>query len=147
MARFRERLPLWPVVIAGVLLGTAPWVVWSDRLPDPIAFHWSVGGPDSSLSRAAGVATFLLAVPVVALIVVMGHRRGWRPGTSTRSTGTAILGFAVFVSLMVFLTNVSESDWTKADLDPWGLLTSAAAGLTIAGLGFFVRQSERPSFA
>ena len=141
--RVPRRVPFWLVAMAGGVLGTAPWAVWPARLPDPVAFHWTPEGPDSTVSRGAATAIFLIVVPAVAFLVFLAHQRNWRPGNYTPAVGTGVLGFAAFTSVSVFLVNFRANDWRGAEFQPWDLLLIALGALAFAALGFFVRPPER----
>jgi len=95
---------LVPVLVsaAGVLLAWS----WAGELPDPVATHWGVEGPDAYSSRATAIALTGLGLPIAlvvgGIVLAVGRGRaglrrlgaGATAGVTTMVTGIAVGGLA-----------------------------------------------------
>ncbi len=131
-----------PVVIA--LVTTAVTVSWLPQLPDPIAVHWSGGGPDGF-----GPALPFLLLPV-GISVVLGAFVAvwsWRPTPSGRLTWNqkflvatslwlATLLNVVFAGSVALQRGLADAH-DAPDVAPW-LAVGAGAGLVLAVAGWFL---------
>ncbi|MFR9796707.1 DUF1648 domain-containing protein [Streptomyces sp. MS06] len=119
---------------AAAALGT--FAYWHDRLPDPMATHFSGGGrPDGYTGLAEWpwvAAAVLLAVGgLTAGVLWAGSRRDGLPRAMT-ATVAGIPGFIGWALAAVPLTNLDVTDASAAKFDPILLpvmiLTAAALG-------------------
>lgn len=133
----------WPVWILGLgaVLSAAPFVIFRDRLPDPMASHWSGAGvPDGSTPFG------WLIVVNVGLVVGLGGLLG---GVMTqRETGSAtptaeglglagfMAGLGVGVAWSTVVANLDAPTWQEADPLGW-MLPAALVGAVLAGLGAY----------
>lgn len=122
---------------AAVALGA--FAAWHDRLPDPMATHFSGGGrPDGYTSLAAWpwvVAGVLLAVGGLTVGVLWaGSRRDGLP-RAMAATVAGIPGFLGWALTAVPLANLDLTDAADARFDPMLLpamiLTAAALGAVV----------------
>ena len=105
-----------PAAWTAAALGPLLWA-W-DRLPEPMASHWSLsGGPDGALPRAAVLAIHgaMAGIPAVwafALTRRVPRRRGEiAPGLAL----AAFLGaFAVAIALQLVALNLDAPSWREA---------------------------------
>ncbi len=127
--------------LALVAVGPLPLLVWADRLPDPLASHWSgSGGPDGSMSVRA------LLIMTVAVIAVAVASTGW-VALSRRRRDPFVYPFVVFLVLVVagiicaaaasmVAVNLDNASWHDAGpLPGWHLLLVVAGPLALAAAG------------
>jgi hypothetical protein len=112
-----KALKRWLLVSAGLGSGAAflPWLVYWQRLPEPLATHW---GPDSAPNSALPKAGFLL---VLAGGILLPLALGWpRKLVSMRpaplALGSVVFGAALMaaVSLSTLWLNLDRADWRGA---------------------------------
>lgn len=85
MAQKNDASGAWPFMVAAGAAGmsTLPFLLLWDRLPDPIAIHWSISGtPDGNMPKIGFLAFNCLLLGVVA--VAAGRR-----GASARNASDA----------------------------------------------------------
>ncbi|MEZ5408529.1 MAG: hypothetical protein R2761_10920 [Acidimicrobiales bacterium] len=122
-------------------VGPLPLLVWSDRLPDRLASHWSgSGGPDGSMGPGG------LLLMTVAAIVVAVAGLGWA-ALSRRRRDPFVYPFVVFLVLVVagmicaaaasiVAVNLDEADWRDVGPLPWWHLVLVISGpLALAAAG------------
>ncbi|MEU7891636.1 hypothetical protein AB0B45_02100 [Nonomuraea sp. NPDC049152] len=130
----------WGLTVAAVLVAI-PFLL-RDRLPDPLATHWSGTTPDGSMSFTQNLL-FSLAMEVMTLAVVVGialHGKAFELRLSRAYWWGALFGGGVFVvgmELSIVSANLDVPVWTQARTVGWDvavvLAATAAAGV-IAGL-------------
>lgn len=133
-------LVLLPTLVL-VAVGPLPLLVWSDRLPDRLASHWSgSGGPDGSMSPGG------LLVMTVAVITVAVAGLGW-VALSRRRRDPFVYPFVVFLALVVagvicaaatsiVAVNLDNASWRDAGPLPWWHLVLVIIGpLALAAAG------------
>lgn len=147
----------WPAWILGLgtALTVAPYLIFREQLPDPVASHWAFDGtPDDSMPLG------WLIVVNVGLVVGLGALLG---GVMThRDTGASRptaegMGFVGFMSAMgagvawsTVAANHGAAGWQEADSLGWmlpavlGLATLVGIGTYRLGRHLFPRP-ERPS--
>jgi hypothetical protein len=130
----------WGLVVGllPVILLMAPRVLawtWADRMPDPIAVHWSLGGaPNGSMSLAANEAlsTFLGVLLWVIGAAMVRNARTWRVRRAVASFTAAVLALLSFVDVAVLQANLDQPSWQDAMLPGWAVLV-CLAGAAVAG--------------
>lgn len=129
---------LIPGALAALIVG--PPLVSADRLPDPIATHWGLGGePDSSMPLIVFVAVlgglWAIAWAVIALV---------RAGTSRPIYATLIGTGSLFavVSVSVVQLNLDRTDWRNADPIGWWVVLGVLALLFGAAAGWLLGRDE-----
>ncbi|NUT11507.1 MAG: DUF1648 domain-containing protein, partial [Nonomuraea sp.] len=139
----RAASAVWGAAVAAALV-VVPLSL-RERLPDPMATHWSGGDvPDGSMSFAGDVLTSLglwavLCVPHIAIAVhgrALARRKSrafWWGGLF--GTGLFVLG----VEVTTLMANLDAPDWTLARMPMWWvpllLLGSGAVGVLAGYLG------------
>jgi len=125
-----------PLVLTAVTVVVA--LSWRGDLPDPVAVHWGVDGPDGAGSAAgfvwsSAITAAILAVGGWALAFFSGH------AATTRRLGAGFsLGFAGFMSALVLGTlgvQRGVPDWTQAPSVDGVVLLTVLAGVLLAALG------------
>lgn len=147
---------IWSVVGIAALVGG--WLAVADRLPDPLAVHWSGVSPDRSMSQIGWLAVVLGILVLGA--AVAGGALATTPDWGYRATRRAFLagllawgGFALGLQATVLIANLDVTDWQDARTSltalPLILVPSAigfAAGWLLAGSVDKPRQTaELPS--
>ncbi|MEU8515384.1 DUF1648 domain-containing protein [Kitasatospora sp. NPDC048722] len=101
-----------------------------DRLPDPVATHWSGSRPDGSMSlTAAALFPALLWLGLVALAVAVRRFRGRQapgaPGAILASGGVLLSG----AQASIVHANLDRARWQDAaSMDAWVILIVLATG-------------------
>ncbi|GGS99868.1 hypothetical protein GCM10010156_67430 [Planobispora rosea] len=113
-----------------------------DRLPDPLATHWSGGSvPDDNMSFAADlvVTLALWGVAWIILLAAALHGAALRTRIIRINWWAFLFGWAVFalgVQGSTLYANLDAATWREAELPPWTifavLLVAFAVG-TLAG--------------
>src|SRR5581483_821412 len=105
-------------------------IVWWGRLPDPMAVHWSLGGPpDGSMVRGAAIA-LVVGVAVVSglsscALVLLGVRGG--------GLLAGVGAMFTWVSWCEVLANRGAATWGAAGRLPLaGVLPGVAVGTVVA---------------
>ncbi|GAB3154586.1 DUF1648 domain-containing protein [Microbispora hainanensis] len=138
---FRTRFLLaggaWFILVAAVLVAVP--LVFSDRLPDPVATHWGPSGaPDGSAP-----AVFLTAVPLALWVVLavsflaFGRRRlvASRAGRAGIVAGLAWTGiFLIGVQAVSIAANLGRSRWQEAAPITWQAILVVAVAVACAML-------------
>ncbi|MDL4771217.1 hypothetical protein [Actinomadura xylanilytica] len=125
-----------------------------DRLPDPIATHWSGGGPpdgSGSLTAALLICCGMWAT-ICAGALVLGWSGWGRRAVRTRTVASLFAGavFTAGVLGLILNANLDRSSWRDAGGMGAGgiallLLASAAGGLIGALLGRVGADSREPA--
>ncbi|MBG0821897.1 DUF1648 domain-containing protein [Planomonospora sp. ID91781] len=129
---------VWGALVTAALV-TVPLAL-RDRLPEPMAVHWSGGSvPDRSMPFAGDLATGL-ALWGVAWVFLLGaalHGAALR-GRPTRVQWWGFLfGWAVFalgVQGATLLANLDAGDWRRALLPGWTVLAVLGAAVAVGVL-------------
>ncbi len=137
-----------PVLAVGTAL-VAPVLVWN-RLPDPVATHWGLGGrPDGSMPRVLDLlllaaATVLIAVgPLVAARFPMPRSQA-RLLAAVAGFGSVLLAS---VRIAAVRANLDASTWERAgSLTGTTILAALGAGLVAGAIGW-AAASSRPDLA
>lgn len=136
-----------PLAITAV--GLALLVAWLPELPDPIAVHWSLDGPDgfaSPVTYLVGYAALALGLTILfGAFSIAGRRVG--PNWVQKILASASLG----VSVVLFVTFVGTTEVQRgledaADAPDIGarVLVGIAAGLLAAVAGWFIQPKTVP---
>ncbi|WP_449066052.1 hypothetical protein [Planomonospora algeriensis] len=148
---------LWGALVTAALVAVP--LALRDRLPEPVAVHWSGGSvPDRSMPLAGDIATGL-ALWGVAWVFLLGaalHGTALR-GRATRAHWWGFLfGWAVFalgVQGSTLLANLDAGDWRRALLPGWAVLAVLGAAVAVGvfagwlGRGEPDRAPDRPEEA
>lgn len=130
----------WILLVSVVLIAT-PLAV-RERLPDPVATHWTLGGvPDGAVRLGAYlfVHTPVWAVALAALLAAAAYGRGKARRPQRASWWGLLVGMGTLVmgaNLSTLAANLDVSDWRSALLPGWHLaavLGCAAVAGTVAG--------------
>jgi hypothetical protein len=119
-------LALLAVVLAALVL--------ADRLPEPLATHWSFAGePDRTGALATTTAIFAAGV-AIAWAALLGQaasrERGLRLTAAAWAWGVAAFLAALHVTLLG--ANLDASTWRDARLPAWAALGAVALGAAAA---------------
>ena len=160
-----RRLLIGTVIPAVPLLAVlGAFAVWWDRLPDPVASHWGLGGaPNDSVGRAALAALMVGAVAATGIAAHVAARRA-RPGPTELSVPVGLATFLQWTFALITLGALSanlDAEWNrlrqrlrlgappKARILPlrraW-VYAAAAAVLIVVGtvLALLVQTTARP---
>ncbi|MEV4164051.1 hypothetical protein [Nonomuraea dietziae] len=130
---------IWGLIVTAVLVGVP--LALRDRLPDPLATHWSGAGPDNHMSFTQNLL-FTVAMALVALAIMVGvalHGQAFERRLSRAYWWGFLVGWGLFVigmELSIVYSNLDVSDWTRARPLGWGVAATmavAAAGGVLAG--------------
>lgn len=129
-------------VLTGVVAGVpAAVVVWArsvaHRLPDPVARHWTLGGPDGFSSLSATLAITVAIVVVVAGTMGVAATLARQPAMFRRMLGGTAAGLAVFTSSVLadgLRLQLDLASAAEAPAPVWGIVVGALAG-ALVGVG------------
>jgi hypothetical protein len=131
-----------PLAITAV--GVALLLAWLPELPDQLAVHWGLDGPDGFASSTAFVVGYaLMGIGFVVLfgaLAIAGRRVGpnWvQKMLASTSLGVAVVLFATFVAT----TEVQRGLEDAADAPDIGILVigGVVAGLVAGVAGWFIQ--------
>jgi len=151
-ARFILALGL-PVAIVAVAL---PWFLFGDRLPDPVASHFDLGGrPDGSSSQrgflfsTGGLAALGIALCVATALFSRNIPRPYAPVAALLGGFLGGLGSAILA--VTAITQRDVSVWTDASSPGWWVAVVVALAALLGGvgarLGNRLPQADRPASA
>jgi hypothetical protein len=136
-----------PLVLAAA--GIALVLAWLPELPDPIAVHWTLDGPDGFASAGAFLAFYaLLALGFAVLFGVfafIGRRVGptWvQKLLASSSLGVAVVMFVTFVGTAAVQRGLDAA--ADAPDIGWLVLGGIAAGLVAGAIGWFIQPKVVP---
>ena len=134
----------WTVVVTVALV--VPMILLSERLPDPIATHFSGAGvPDGSTSLAMFPLVVLpgwLLLAVFAVIAgTVGRRRAHRAGSAAMLGAVAV--FFAGITASTLWTNLDHTAWQDARLPVWHVLP-VLAGAALAGFAGWLIGNRGP---
>lgn len=152
----RDRVIRWYLIVAGavpalvVAASVALQASWRDRLPDPVAIHWGVGGGPDGFGSAGGVlvltAVLGLALPALMLALTLPSLLRGARGATYRFMGAFALGMTVFLSVLQTWSVGMQRDLADAadagDIG-WPLAAGLAAGLVAGGAGWVLQPRQR----
>ena len=131
-----------------VTLTLLPFLLFGERLPDPVATHWGGGGrPNDTMTLTFLVAFQLLLAGVPAGIMAFVARRdpAWRGEIGPAAGVTAFVAtLAAGVGWLVVAANLDAATWSEAEplgLGRLGLVLTAAVAVA-AGAGVIARSIE-----
>lgn len=137
----------WTVVVTVALV--LPVILLRDRLPDPIATHFSGAGvPDGSTSLAVFplvVAPGWLLLAVIAVIAgTVGRRRAHRAGAAAMLG--AVAAFFAGITASTLWANLDHTAWQDARMPVWHVLLVlvVAAAAAFAGRLIGNRGPDEP---
>ncbi|MEW1842757.1 hypothetical protein AB0392_32850 [Nonomuraea angiospora] len=115
-----------------------------DRLPDPLATRWELGGLASrSMSLTAYIVVMFLVWAVLWLVALAAAERA----TARRQSRTVWWGglfglgaLALGVNVTTVLANLDAPDWAAARLPGWQVIAVIAAGTGLAVLAGYLRR-------
>lgn len=123
----------------------APLLVWN-RLPDPVASHWGVGGqPDGSLPLIAEVVVLCLAASAVAYGPIVAARFPMPRAQARVLVAAAGFGSVLLAGVRIasVQANVDVARWQEAGALTGGtVLVAAAAGLVAGAVGWWAAGSR-----
>ncbi|WP_157244406.1 DUF1648 domain-containing protein [Nonomuraea typhae] len=132
---------IWGLIVTAILIAVP--LSFRDRLPDPIATHWS-DRPDGATSLVPFVLTTTL-IWVAVWVVLLGiaiHGKMLERSLSRAYWWGALVWSSLFVIGMAVTTvyaNLGRAGWTQAELPGWivtaVLIGSIGAGLAAGFLG------------
>ncbi len=137
----------WSVLVALLVVAAfvVPAVVLRDRLPTPMAVHWTFGGaPDGSGGLVLTVGTFVALWLVLYVLVVpaLAVNDPARPRAVSRSAALVIQGFAtpvlVGASWAILAANLDHADWHSVSLSWWAMPVVVVLGVLGAVAGWLV---------
>ncbi|MFF4614349.1 hypothetical protein [Nonomuraea jabiensis] len=115
-----------------------------DRLPDPLATRWGLGGlPSRSTSLTTYIVVAFLLWAVLWLVALAASERATarRPSRTVWWGGLFGLGaLALGANVTTVLANLDAPDWTAARLPGWQVLAVIAAGFGVAVLAGYLRR-------
>ncbi|MEV4730777.1 DUF1648 domain-containing protein [Saccharopolyspora sp. NPDC049426] len=134
----------WTVVVTIALV--VPMILLGERLPDPIATHFSGAGvPDGSTSLAMFPLVVLpgwLLLAVFAVIAgTVGRRRAHRAGSAAMLGAVAV--FFAGITASTLCTNLDHTAWQDARLPVWHVLP-VLAGAALAGFAGWLIGNRGP---
>jgi hypothetical protein len=135
--------------LAITVVGLALLVTWLPELPDPIAVHWGLDGPDGFASASAFVALYAVLgfgfVAIFGALAIAGRRVG--PNWVQKMLAATSLG----VSVVWFFTLVGTTEAQRglddaADAPDIGLrvIIGVAVGLLAGVIGWFIQPKTVP---
>ncbi|WP_158628646.1 DUF1648 domain-containing protein [Saccharopolyspora rhizosphaerae] len=129
----------WTVVATVALV--APLVLLRDRLPDPVATHFTGAGvPDGSMSHAVFplvvLPGWLLAAAFGVVGGAVGKRRAQRAGSAALLAATAVFFGSLVLSTVG--ANLDHVDWRDARLPLWHVLVVLLASAAAGGVGWLL---------
>ncbi|MDI2028574.1 DUF1648 domain-containing protein [Saccharopolyspora sp. TS4A08] len=130
---------LWSVLVTVALI--TPLVLLRDRLPDPIASHWSFDGvADDSIPLARFPLVMMPGWLLLAVFAVIagtaGERRVHRAG-SAAVLGAGALFFAGILGSTVWV-NLDHVAWQDVRLPMWHLLPVLGGAAVAAWIGWLL---------
>ncbi|MEW9548841.1 hypothetical protein [Nonomuraea sp. NPDC050783] len=143
----RVTASVWGLLVTAVQIGLP--LALRDRLPDPMATHWTVGDrPDGSMSFTGDVlaVTLFWVVPwIVALVTaVEGRTLSRRQGRMVWWGGLFGMGvFAVGMNAGIVMANLDVADWTRARLGGLHPLVVVVLACGVAALAGYLGRGER----
>ncbi|MFI6497234.1 hypothetical protein [Nonomuraea typhae] len=132
---------VWGLIVTAILI-VVP-LFFRDRLPDPIATHWS-DRPDgaSSLTGFVLTSTLLWVAVWAVLLGIVFHGRMLERSLSRAYWWGSLVWSSLFVmglSATTVYANLGRSSWTQAELPGWivaaVVIASLGAGLAAGFLG------------
>ncbi|MBT2383776.1 hypothetical protein J7E86_09290, partial [Streptomyces sp. ISL-11] len=145
------------VVLAPYLLCCAVFLtvllVLRDRLPDPVATHFTGGGRadgHTSLGALPYVALGLLVVPGAVLtacaVALNGGRAGGKPGVRpVTALAYGVAGLLAVLLTGLLVVNARAASAEDARLPLGALFAALAVAVAAAGVGALVAGREKPT--
>ena len=135
-----------------IILAMLPFFLFRERLPDPIARHWGIGGrPNGSMQLSSLFILILVSVGIPAVVMFFSsHRKPVYKGAMSRvmSVMTFLCTLIICISWSIVYNNLDASDWTRAAMKggPLGqIIILLVAPCPIAGIAFLLgRLIELP---
>lgn len=147
VSRFVVVALIAPALFAGAGLAVVGAV--ADRLPDPIAIHWSANGQADGFAGVWTVVMMTILVGAVLPIVLAAGalpalRRGER-GPSYRFLGAVVAGISALVVVLLVWSVVMQVDLADATDAPdvWAPLLGSFAAAAVVGLLAWVVQPRQ----
>lgn len=138
--------------IALIALTLLPLFIFRDRLPDPLATHWGMNGPNGSMSYTFLFVFELVFVGVPALAMTRIAQRE-PAGRGEISIPTGIMMFVatmmLAISWSIVAANLDVADWTEARLVSfreiaWALGVALIAAASVYWLARFLESATAP---
>ncbi|WP_190821847.1 DUF1648 domain-containing protein [Saccharopolyspora pogona] len=137
--RFLAVSVLWVAAVTAVLVVGA--LTLRDRLPDPIASHWSFSGaPNDSMSVTGFLVFLLVGWLAVGVGALWNGARGWRLRRTRAATSAILAAAGVFVVGLGALTawvNLDAVEWRQAGSLSWQVVPMLAAAGIAGRVGWF----------
>ncbi len=141
---------VWLVVGAAIALTAIPYLIFWERLPEPMASHWGPASqPDGSMPRWAGLATTAALVLLIGgglSMILARHSDGRREPSPESLALTGFIGaLAIGLSWVSIFLNLDAGSWQEAAaMPPWLVLAVVAAALGGGLMGYRVGRSIFP---
>ncbi|HSK23197.1 MAG TPA: DUF1648 domain-containing protein [Egicoccus sp.] len=143
----RRRVLEWAIpaaAVAVVIIG--PLLVW-DRLPDPMATHWGLGGrPDGAMPRIADLLVLALGTVLVGFSPLLATRLRM-PRSQARILVAAATGGSTLFAVLRVVTlraNLEATSWESAgDFGAATFAAAFAAAVVAAAVGVWA-AGDRP---
>lgn len=123
------------IILACVVVSVGTWLAWRDRLPEPMATHFGVGGQaDGFMSRSSNLWTSLLLTLVVPAVLLAAFSVDKRGSMARLGAGLAA-GMAAFLATLTVLSAHVQLDLADAHDARFGmvmLLPATAIGFAVA---------------
>jgi hypothetical protein len=133
---------VWVTALAATALAAIPYLIFWDRLPDPMASHWGPGSqPDGSMPRLAG---FLTTAGLILLVggglssILARHSKGRRlPSPESLALASFVAGLGVGISWVTVFLNLDSDSWQEAaPMSLWTVIALVVASLGCGFLGY-----------
>lgn len=138
------------VLGAAFALAAVPYLLFWERLPDPMASHWGPGSQaDGSMPRWASLVMTVMLILLVGggLAMVLARHSEGRREPSPESLGlTSFIGaMAIGLSWVSIFLNLDAGSWEGAASMPWWVVLAAVGGALACGfIGYRVGQNLFP---
>lgn len=141
---------VWGTLVCAALVAIP--LALRDRLPDPVATHWSMTAPDGNMSLTTSIVAGLgLWVALWAFLLVSAARgrllgtRGGRANWWGFLFGGSV--FVLAVSGSTFLVNLDVADWRQAVMPGWTVpaVLGAAFGTGLLAAYLGRGEADRPA--
>ncbi|GIH94586.1 hypothetical protein ACFFMN_19315 [Planobispora siamensis] len=141
---------VWGSLVTAVMVAVP--LALRDRLPDPMATHWSGGSvPDDSKSFTVNLVVDLTLWGVVWIVLLAAalHGAGLRTRIIRINWWAFLFGWAVFalgVQGSTLYANLDAATWREAELPPWMIFAVLLAGFAVGALaGYLGRGAPDPA--
>lgn len=137
----REPAPWWLTggLIPAALVSANALMLFAfgERLPEPVATHWSFGGEPNGTMPLIVLTLLILGGCAVSWLGMWVARRN--PGRSLSvALAYFIIGLLTGVTATTIAANLDAGDWTNATLEPWAVPVLVFAALVAGWIGLLL---------